>query len=394
MRGSEIAQMLLRTLSLVETLGYNRSTFMGISIGQHLGSYEVTALLGKGGMGEVYRATDTKLNRDVAIKFLPAQFASNPDRMERFQREAYVLASLNHSNIAAIYGIEEADWMRALVMELVEGPTLAERIAESPMPIDDVLNIAAQIAEALEYAHEHGIVHRDLKPANIKFTAEGKVKILDFGLAKAMSVDAQASSLSNSPTLSLAATQAGVILGTAAYMSPEQAKGKPVDRRADIWAFGAVVYEMMTGAAAFSGETVSETMAHVITKEPDWNALPAGTPARLRELLRRCLMKDPRNRLRDAGDVRIAVEEAVLNPEPQIPNTMPPAPDLAVSAWRRSIPWIVAAILAVSVVTVAWVLWPRTSSPLVMRFVAELGVEASLYTAGLSATSAAAILSP
>ena len=239
-----------------------------ITIGARFGSYQIIALLGQGGMGEVYRATDTKLNRDVALKFLPVQFISDRDRMERFQREAHVLASLNHSNIAAIYGLEESASMRALVMELVEGPTLADRIAQGPLPIEEVQAIARQVAEALEYAHERGVIHRDLKPANIKLTHDGKVKILDFGLAKALGSEAQAATISNSPTLSLAATQAGVILGTAAYMSPEQAKGKPVDRRADIWAFGVVVYEMLAGSALFSGETASEIMAQVIMKEP------------------------------------------------------------------------------------------------------------------------------
>src|SRR5438093_6156410 len=232
-----------------------------IAIGRRLGAYQITSFLGHGGMGEVYRATDTKLNRDVALKFLPEPFTSDRDRMERFKREAHVLASLNHSHIAAIYEFEDSEPMPALVMELVEGPTLAERIAQGPVPIDEILSQSKQIAEALEYAHERGVIHRDLKPANIKLTSDGNVKILDFGLAKAMSNEAAVSTLSNSPTLSLAATQAGVILGTAAYMSPEQAKGKPVDRRADIWAFGVIVYEMLTGRSMFSGETASETMA-------------------------------------------------------------------------------------------------------------------------------------
>jgi serine/threonine protein kinase len=364
-----------------------------IAIGTQFGSYQITSLLGQGGMGEVYRAADTKLNRDVALKFLPAQFTSDPDRMERFQREAYVLASLNHSNIAAIYGLEESNRMRALVIELVEGPTLADRIAQGPLPIDEILQIAKQIAEALEYAHERSIIHRDLKPANIKLTAEGKVKVLDFGLAKAMTSDAQTRSLSNSPTLSLAPTQAGVILGTAAYMSPEQAKGKLVDRRADIWAFGVVVYEMLTGSPMFSGETASETMAHVMMKEPDWNALPAGTPAGLRDLLRRCLTKDPRNRIRDIGDVRIAIEETITNPELQ--STPETIRDRAVPVRRGGMfPWAVASILGISLVLVAWVLWPRLSTQQVMRLVTELGTDAFLYTTGLSAGASAAILSP
>ena len=229
-------------------------------------------------MGEVYRARDTKLKREVAIKILPDEFSRDPDRLSRFQREAEVLASLNHSNIAAIYDLEEVDGARFLVLELVEGETLAERIKRGPIPIDEALQVAKNICEALEGAHEQGIVHRDLKPANVKITRDGKVKVLDFGLAKAME-QSPATMLSNSPTLiSMAASNAGVILGTAAYMSPEQAKGRPVDRRADIWAFGVVLYEMLTGRMLFSGETVSETMAFVMTKEPDWNALPANTP--------------------------------------------------------------------------------------------------------------------
>src|SRR5262245_16279903 len=220
---------------------------MPLEPGLKLAHYEILALVGTGGMGEVYRALDTKLNREVALKFLPGQFTSDRDRMERFQREAHVLASLNHSNIATIYGIEESKAMRALVMELVEGPTLHDRLTRGPIPIEEALPIARQIAEALEYAHERGIVHRDLKPANIKLTREGHVKVLDFGLAKALSGETHASTHSNSPTLSIAATPAGIILGTAAYMAPEQAKGMEVDRRADIWAFGVVIYEMLSG---------------------------------------------------------------------------------------------------------------------------------------------------
>jgi serine/threonine protein kinase len=269
---------------------------------------EVLAVIGRGGMGEVYRARDTKLKRDVAIKTLPDEFSHDADRLCRFQREAEVLASLNHPNIAAIYDLQEAEGSRFLVLELVEGETLADRIARGPISIDEALPITKSISEALEAAHEQGIVHRDLKPANIKITPDGKVKVLDFGLAKAMG-QSPATMLSNSPTLlSAAASNAGVILGTAGYMSPEQAKGKAVDKRADIWAFGVVLYEMLTGKMLFSGETVSETMAFVMTKEPEWSALPAKTPAAIRQLLRRCLTKDPRNRLRDVGEVRITID--------------------------------------------------------------------------------------
>ena len=318
-----------------------------IAIGTRLGAYQITSLLGQGGMGEVYRATDTKLNRDVALKLLPEQFASDRDRKERFQREAHVLASLSHSNIAAIYGFEDSHTSPALVMELVEGPTLAERIAVGPLSIDEVLSHAKQIAEALEYAHERGVIHRDLKPANIKLTGDGKVKILDFGLAKAISDDRLSTTLSNSPTLSLAATQAGIILGTAAYMSPEQAKGKPVDRRADIWAFGVVVYEMLTGRTMFSGETASETMAQVIMTDPDWDALPASTPPGLRELLHRCLIKEPRMRLRDIGDARIAIEETSATPPGETSPATSAGSPRSFAAWSlRALPWLLAVGLA------------------------------------------------
>jgi len=361
-----------------------------IAIGTRLGSYQITSLLGQGGMGEVYRATDSKLNRDVALKLLPPQFLNDSARMERFQREAHVLASLNHSNIAAIYGLEDSNAMRALVMELVEGPTLANRIGQGPIPIDETLNIAKQIAEALEYAHERGVIHRDLKPANIKLTPEGQVKVLDFGLAKAINNESQSSTMSNSPTLSLAATQAGVILGTAAYMSPEQAKGKTVDRRSDIWAFGVVVYEMLTGKMMFSGETVSETMAQVMMKDPDWTALPATTPARLRDLLRRCLTRDPRYRIRDIGDVRIAIEEIIAQPEAQLSAAQATVQQIAVTTSRRVLPWSIAAALAVSLVIIAWAPWRRAVTPDVMRMAVDLGADASL-TIG---TGASAFLSP
>ncbi|HEV2423895.1 MAG TPA: protein kinase [Terriglobia bacterium] len=282
-------------------------------VGRTLSHYRITAAIGKGGMGEVYRATDTRLGRDVALKFLPENFASDADRMARFQREAQVLASLNHPYIATIYGLEEAAGVRALVIELVEGPTLADRIEHGPIPLDEALPLARQIAEGLEYAHESGIVHRDLKPANVNVTPQGGVKILDFGLAKALNPQDSGLNLNqtNSPTLTVAATQAGVILGTAAYMSPEQAKGRPVDRRADIWAFGCVLFEMLAGRPAFKGETVSDTLAAVIKDEPDWAQLPASTPGPVQTIVRRCLIKDPKQRLRDVGEARIAIESAL-----------------------------------------------------------------------------------
>ena len=243
---------------------------MPLSAGSRLGSYEILALIGAGGMGEVYRARDSKLNRDVAIKVLPAAFANDSDRMARFEREAQVLASLNHPHIAAIYGLEESDGMRALVMELVEGPTLDEQIGGRAMALEEALPIAKQIAEALEYAHEKGIIHRDLKPANVKLTADGHVKVLDFGLAKALEAPAPAvGNPSISPTLTIEGTRAGMILGTAAYMAPEQARGKAVDKRADIWSFGVVLYEMLTGKQPFAGATVSDTLAAVLKTEPD-----------------------------------------------------------------------------------------------------------------------------
>ena len=243
-------------------------------IGKTLGHYQITSQLGKGGMGEVYQAKDQKLGRDVAIKVLPEEFARDADRVARFQREAKLLASLNHPNIAAIYGLEESGGTNFLVLELVEGETLADRIKRGPIPVEESLKLALQIAEALEAAHEKGVIHRDLKPANIKVTPDGKVKVLDFGLAKAFAGEQAELNLSNSPTLSDAATQQGVILGTAAYMSPEQAKGKTVDKRADIWAFGCVLFEMLTGRQLFTGETVSETLAAVLKSEPEWKLLP------------------------------------------------------------------------------------------------------------------------
>ena len=281
---------------------------MSLSAGARLGSYEVTAEIGRGGMGEVYQARDTKLDRDVALKVLPDAFTSDPDRLARFEREAKVLASLNHPNIGHIYGLEEAEGTKALVLELVEGPTLADRIAEGPIPVDEALPIAKQIAEALEAAHEQGIIHRDLKPANVKVKADGTVKVLDFGLAKAFQPDASGASTSESPTISLtaAATQMGMVIGTAAYMAPEQAKGKVVDKRADVWAFGAVVYEMLTGRRAFVGDDVSDTLAAVLRAEVDLDELPTKTPARRRHVLRACLQRDPKQRVHDVADVRLA----------------------------------------------------------------------------------------
>src|SRR5438477_10093804 len=277
-------------------------------IGTKLAHYEITSHLGSGGMGDVYQATDTKLGRSVAIKFLPEAFSHDSERVARFEREARVLASLNHSNIAAIHGLEESGGRKFLVMELVGGETLAERIKRGPIPVEESLGLAKQICEALESAHEKGIIHRDLKPANVKITPDGKVKVLDFGLAKAFEGEAAKSNLSHSPTLSMAATNAGMILGTAAYMSPEQAKGRQVDKRTDIFAFGCVLYEMLTGRAAFDGDDVGEILARVIEREPDWNRLPVRTPPGIRRLLQRCLEKDRDHRLQTAADARIRIE--------------------------------------------------------------------------------------
>ena len=284
---------------------------MPLTIGTQLGSHEIIALLGRGGMGEVYRARDLKLKREVAIKILPEEFSRDTDRVSRFQREAEVLALLNHPNIAGIYDLAEANGSRYLVLELVEGETLADRIARGPIPVEEALHIAKSICEALEVAHEKGIIHRDLKPANIKVTPDGKVKVLDFGLAKAVEQAQQNSSLSNSPTLSMAATNAGVILGTAAYMSPEQAKGRSLDKRTDIFAFGCVLYEMLTGKRAFDGEDASDVLSAVLRADPDWNGLPAALPAPARHLLKLCLEKNPQKRRRDAGDLIIDIEHAL-----------------------------------------------------------------------------------
>jgi WD40 repeat protein len=282
-------------------------------IGKSIGHYAVTAHLGSGGMGDVYCATDSKLGRQVAIKLLPDALAREPERQARLEREARVLASLNHPNIAAIHGIEESGGSMFLVMELVPGETLAERIARGPIPLRDALAMATQIADALDAAHQRGIIHRDLKPANIKITPDGKVKVLDFGLAKAFEGEASPSNLSHSPTLSLAATQAGMILGTAGYMSPEQARGRTVDKRSDVWSFGCVLFEMLTGRQIFSGETVSDTLARILEREPDWDSLPAATPASIRRLLRRSLQKDARKRLHDIADARIEIDEALTS---------------------------------------------------------------------------------
>jgi Tol biopolymer transport system component len=330
---------------------------MALSAGTRFGSFEIVSPLGAGGMGEVYRARDTRLNRGVALKVLPELVSFDPDRISRFKREAQLLAALSHPGIASIHGIEEADGVHALVLELVEGPTLAERIERGAIPLEEALPIARQIAEALEAAHEIGIIHRDLKPANIKVTDEGVVKVLDFGLAKALDGDQTKSAVdvSQSPTLT-AATAMGVILGTAAYMAPEQARGKTVDRRADIWAFGCVLYEMLTARRAFEGDSVTDTMAAILRGEPDWTALPAFTPRVIRRLLQRCLAKDRRDRLQAIGDARLEIKEAMTAGD-EVVAAAAVAPQLSSS--RRLLPLVAAAAAAAVLAGAAvWMLKP------------------------------------
>src|SRR5579871_604630 len=312
---------------------------MALAAGTRLGPYEVAAPIGAGGMGEVYRARDTNLDRDVAIKVLPSSFAQEPERLARFEREAKVLAALNHPNIAHIYGVEQG----ALVMELVEGETLS-----GPVPLDSALDYARQIADALEAAHEKGIIHRDLKPANIKVTPQGVVKVLDFGLAAVAQPTGTRADASISPTLTLAATQMGVLLGTAGYMSPEQAAGKPVDKRADIWSFGVVLWELLTGRRLFEGETLTQTLAEVLRGPIDFDQLPRETPAEIRRLLRRCLDRDVKKRLRDIGEGRIAVETTLAGETP-VEGALEAGGDR-----RRWLAWTVAAVATVGLASITF----------------------------------------
>jgi eukaryotic-like serine/threonine-protein kinase len=330
---------------------------MGITIGTHLGTHEIIALLGKGGMGEVYRARDLKLKREIAIKILPDDFSSDADRVSRFQREAEVLASLNHPNIAQIYGLEESDQARCILMELVEGETLADRLKRGPISIEETLKIALQIADALEAAHDKGIIHRDLKPANVKITPDGKVKVLDFGLAKATESAPANAGMSHSPTLSMAATNAGVILGTAAYMSPEQANGFPADQRSDVFSFGCVFYEMLTGRQPFQGRTISEVMASVLVREPDWTLIPANLNPRIHELIRRCLEKDARGRWQAAGDMRVEIERLISDPAGMV--SLPQQAAKPRPLWKGAIPVLVTAIVVGVIASIAaWNLKP------------------------------------
>ncbi len=315
---------------------------MTLQPGSRLGTYEIADLLGVGGMGEVYRATDRKLGRAVAIKVLPEEFANDPARVSRFEREARMLAAVNHPTIAAIYGAEEDGATKYIVMELVEGETLAQRLSTGPLTVAESLRVAAQVAEALEVAHEKGVIHRDLKPANIKITPEGKVKVLDFGLAKAMELPF-AGDMSRSPTLVMSDSRPGEILGTPEFMSPEQARGKETDRRTDIWAFGCILFESLSGKRAFTGETVPDAIGAILHLEPDWASLPARTPERVRELMRKCLEKDPGRRLRDAGDARLEIESAMAGMSGA--GALPPPP--ASGRWRIAAAVAAGAILAV-----------------------------------------------
>ena len=327
--------------------------------GTKLGHYEISTLLGKGGMGEVWRARDTKLGREVAIKTLPEEFAKDADRLARFEREAKLLASLNHPNIAAIHGFEEDNGTHFLVLELVEGDTLADQIKRGAIPIEESLKLALQIAEALEAAHEKGVIHRDLKPANIKVNDDGNVKVLDFGLAKAFEGDGADAGLSNSPTLSMAATQQGVILGTAAYMSPEQAKGREVDMRADVWAFGCVLYEMLTGSQAFGGEEVSEILASVLAREADYTTLQPDLHPRLREVLERCLEKNLRKRFQGIGDVIVDIEKVQADPSGVL---VQPVADVVQATPQAKLPWAIA-VLGILIAGVAsWTFRPLPTS--------------------------------
>jgi eukaryotic-like serine/threonine-protein kinase len=340
---------------------------MPLADGTRLEHFEIVEPLGAGGMGEVYRAVDTKLRREVAIKILPPKFAADPSRLARFEREAHLLAALNHPNIATIYGLEHVDGIRFLVLELVEGQTLSERLKSGPMEAGEALGIAAQIAEALEAAHEKGVVHRDLKPGNVKITPAGKVKVLDFGLAKALGDPEPAPASSNSEphsTVTLQETKAGVVMGTAAYMSPEQAEGKPTDKRSDVWSFGVVLYEMLSGKPCFDGKTTTHVMLHVLEQEPDWEKLPGTVPVSVRQLLERCLTKDPAMRLRDIGDLRLqlqAIKKASAS-------GIAPVPGFT----RQSKSWLwpaVTAALVVALGVTAWMLWPKPAAPArTMRF--------------------------
>src|SRR6516165_6397366 len=360
---------------------------MALTIGTQLGSHEITGLLGKGGMGEVYRARDLKLKREVAIKILPGEFAQDSDRVSRFQREAEVLASLNHPNIAGIHDLQEANGSRFLVLELVEGETLADRLKRGPIPLDEAVPIAKQIVDALEAAHARGIVHRDLKPGNIKRTPEGTVKVLDFGLAKAAQNRlASESGFSNSPTL-VSGSMGGVILGTAPYMSPEQARGKPVDPRTDIWAFGCVLYEMLTGQQTVTGETTTDVLAKVLEAQPKCDALPPETSSSIRFLLETALNKDPKQRLQYIGDAKLLLNR---------PATIDKSATVAIQSRDSRRGWLAAvAALALALAMVGWDWWRASrpvEEPLVRLLDVDLGSDISL--ASVNNGSSGVIISP
>ncbi|HEY1336707.1 MAG TPA: protein kinase, partial [Bryobacteraceae bacterium] len=340
-------------------------TLSAMSPQESIAHYRITGKLGQGGMGEVYRATDTKLGREVAVKVVPEIFVQDADRMARFAREAQVLASLNHPNIAAIYGVED----RALIIELVEGPTLEQRVAQGPIPVEEALPLALQIAEALEYAHERGVIHRDLKPANIKLAPDGRVKVLDFGLAKALASDPAAGDPASSPTLTMRATLAGVIMGTAGYMAPEQARGQNVDRRADIWAFGVVLYEMLCGRQAFTGDTVTDVLASVVKEELKLDGIPAG----VRPVVERCLQKDFRKRWQAIGDARLEIERVLADPHGRGSPTASAPPPAPVPFWKRALVPAGAAVAAAAITgTVLWNLRPSAPAAPVARFILPL----------------------
>jgi serine/threonine-protein kinase len=364
---------------------------LSLSSGDHLGPYEIAGVVGAGGMGEVYRGRDTALNRAVALKLLPDLFASDPDRLARFAREAQTLAALNHPNIAQIYGVHDGLHngvrVRALVMEFVDGEDLSQRLAAAPLPMVDALITATQIAEALETAHEQGIIHRDLKPANIKLRPDGAVKVLDFGLAKAMDatsgISAPASSLSPTLTSPSLMTGIGMLLGTAAYMSPEQARGRVADKRSDIWAFGCVLFEMLTGRPLFTGETVTEVLASVMKDPPALDRLPADTPPAIRELLGRCLERDPKQRLRDIGEARIAIVRSTTQESAtQAIQRAASASAGVKSPVRTWFPWLIAtaATVVAAVITILWGPWRSTTPPASVRLSTQIGADASLVT--------------
>ncbi len=359
--------------------------------GQMLSHYRLIEKIGAGGMGVVWKAVDTRLDREVAIKILPEDFASNQERLARFEREAKVLASLNHPNVATLHGFEQADDTRFLVMEFVEGEELAARLRRGPVAVQEALPLFLQIAEGLEAAHENGVIHRDLKPANVKISDDGRVKILDFGLAKALEAEPSSADRAASPTVTSAGTVAGVILGTAAYMSPEQARGRPLDKRTDIWSFGCMLYEALTGQSAFAGETVSDSIAKILEREPDWDALPVDTPSEIRTLARRCMRKDPMRRQRDMGDVRVAIEDSRAHLSAPVDAT--PASSVPEDR-HQMLPWAITALMTVVAAVLVWS-WntnrsPSTAGSSVTRLVIALPPDQRL----VSAFSSALALSP